>query len=409
MVRDSLLRDLDQRSPGFRASEHPLGKEAHATYPSHSETVFLELLTNEPDIVEPNVMDHVSVLETSGIGAERNRNAVAQRVYVGSRQHEMPTGLELIAATGQECVGIDDVLKHLESRDVTERSLDLELAPEITLHVAPRGSPLSCGSQLSAPVATTPYFFVTKRANCPWWHPRSSHAAPRWTWIVSSSSRRIRPKRYQGSWNGWIGSPSHSGPRYPRTSCHSNACELLGSSISSTWLSRSSRSLQLKQPRLAPALLCKRRCYPLRMTSANTDAFMKVVVGPVDHEIIALEADIRAAQLAADVDALDRLISEDLLFTGPDGNLATKQQDLDSHRSGAVRILEHEPIELRVRRVGDNVAIVALHARMAAAINGTIVRGNFRYTRVWAREDGAWRVVGGHVAPLADHLAAQNA
>jgi ketosteroid isomerase-like protein len=136
---------------------------------------------------------------------------------------------------------------------------------------------------------------------------------------------------------------------------------------------------------------------------------MKVVVGPVDHEIIALEADIRAAQLAADVDALDRLISEDLLFTGPDGNLATKQQDLDSHRSGAVRILEHEPIELRVRRVGDNVAIVALHARMAAAINGTIVRGNFRYTRVWAREDGAWRVVGGHVAPLADHLAAQNA
>src|SRR5262245_58241516 len=100
------------------------------------------------------------------------------------------------------------------------------------------------------------------------------------------------------------------------------------------------------------------------MTRKDMGALAKVLVGLDDPEIVALEADIRAAQLAADVGALDRLISEDLLFTGPDGRLATKAQDLAAHRSGVVRIREHEPLDLRIRRVGSNVAIVALCARM---------------------------------------------
>ncbi len=134
------------------------------------------------------------------------------------------------------------------------------------------------------------------------------------------------------------------------------------------------------------------------MAPADLDALQNALVGPEDPEIVRLEAEIRAAQLSADVAALDRLISEDLLFTGPDGKLGTKAEDLAAHRSGTVRIREHEPLELRVRRVGADVAIVALRTRMAVDVNSSVVRGTFRYTRVWAREQGAWRVVGGHVA-----------
>lgn len=138
------------------------------------------------------------------------------------------------------------------------------------------------------------------------------------------------------------------------------------------------------------------------MTRDEPSVFTNVLVGPDDAEIVALEADIRRAQLDADAGALDRLISEDLLFTGPDGQLGTKAQDLAAHRSGVVRIREHEPLELRIRRVGANAAIVALLARMAVEVNGSMVRGTFRYTRVWAREDGTWHVAGGHVAPAPD-------
>jgi ketosteroid isomerase-like protein len=125
------------------------------------------------------------------------------------------------------------------------------------------------------------------------------------------------------------------------------------------------------------------------------------LIGDPDPEIVALESELRSAQLAADVSVLDRLISEDLLFTGPDGNVGTKAQDLDAHRSGAVRFRTHEPEELRVRRVGTDVAITALRARLAVEVGGTLVRGTYRYTRVWAREHGdRWRVVGGHVSEI---------
>jgi ketosteroid isomerase-like protein len=126
------------------------------------------------------------------------------------------------------------------------------------------------------------------------------------------------------------------------------------------------------------------------------------LVGPADDEIVALEAALRRAQLDADVAALDALIAAELLFTGPDGQLGTKAQDLDAHGSGVVRFRAHEPEELRVRRVGTNVAVTALRARLAVEVAGTLVRGTYRYTRVWAREEGGpWRVVGGHVSEVA--------
>ncbi|MGI8402861.1 MAG: nuclear transport factor 2 family protein [Gemmatimonadaceae bacterium] len=126
-----------------------------------------------------------------------------------------------------------------------------------------------------------------------------------------------------------------------------------------------------------------------------------VVSGEADPDIVALEGEIRAAQLRADTIALDRLIADDLLFTGPDGRLGTKAQDLEAHRSGAIRFRAHEPEDLRVRRVGADVAVSALRARLEVEVAGTLVRGTYRYTRVWAREGGGpWRVVGGHVSEV---------
>jgi len=127
-----------------------------------------------------------------------------------------------------------------------------------------------------------------------------------------------------------------------------------------------------------------------------------VLVGAGDAEIVALEAALRAAQLSADVPALARLISDDLLFTGPDGQLGTKAQDLEAHGSGVVRFRSHVPEELRVRRVGADVVVTALRARLEVEVAGNLARGTYRYTRVWAREgDGQWRVVGGHVSAVA--------
>ena len=138
------------------------------------------------------------------------------------------------------------------------------------------------------------------------------------------------------------------------------------------------------------------------MSPSDITIFEAVLVGNSDPEIVALEARIRAAQLSADVAELETLIADKLLFTGPDGRLGTKSEDLAAHRSGVVRVREHVPEELRIRRVGADVAVVALLTRMAVEVAGTLVEGRYRYTRVWAREEeGPWRVVGGHVSAVA--------
>ncbi len=138
------------------------------------------------------------------------------------------------------------------------------------------------------------------------------------------------------------------------------------------------------------------------MIESDLSRMLAVVVGPADRSIVLLEAALRAAQLAADVKTLDSLIADELLFTGPDGRLGSKAADLAAHGSGWVRFREHEPLELRVRDVGDDVRVAALEARLTVEVGGAPVSGTYRYTRVWAREDGGtWRVVGGHVSEVA--------
>lgn len=133
-----------------------------------------------------------------------------------------------------------------------------------------------------------------------------------------------------------------------------------------------------------------------------------VLMGPPDPEIVALEARLRDAQLAADITALDGLIGDDLLFVGPDGRLATKGQDLAAHASAAIRFREHVPEELHVRRLGSDVAVTTLRARLAVEVSGALSRGTYRYTRVWAREANTpWRVVAGHVSPVPGNNASE--
>ena len=64
------------------------------------------------------------------------------------------------------------------------------------------------------------------------------------------------------------------------------------------------------------------------MNDSELSILQAVVQGSVPRDIVVAEARLRAAQLAADVSALDALIASNLLFTGPDGQLGTKAEDL---------------------------------------------------------------------------------
>ena len=119
-----------------------------------------------------------------------------------------------------------------------------------------------------------------------------------------------------------------------------------------------------------------------------------------DASLNACEAALRQAQLASDVRALDRLVDDALVFTGPDGAVYGKQDDLDAHRRGLIRITRLEPSEERIQRFG-HIAVVSVRMEMSGTFQGAAFAGPFRYTRVWRAHREGWRIVAGHVSAVA--------
>jgi hypothetical protein len=113
----------------------------------------------------------------------------------------------------------------------------------------------------------------------------------------------------------------------------------------------------------------------------------------------ACEAALRQAQLASDVRALDRLLDDALVFTGPNGAVYGKTDDLDAHRRGLVRITRLEPSEERIQRFG-HIAVVSVRMEMSGTFEGAPFAGPFRYTRVWRAQLDGWRIVAGHVSAV---------
>lgn len=104
--------------------------------------------------------------------------------------------------------------------------------------------------------------------------------------------------------------------------------------------------------------------------------------------------------LSSDVAALDTLIDDGLVFTGPFGDVVGKAADLESHATGIIRFTEMTPSEIQSRTYGD-IAVVVVRMAVAGMYAGAAFAGPYRYTRVWQRgSDHRWRIVAGHVSAI---------
>jgi ketosteroid isomerase-like protein len=109
---------------------------------------------------------------------------------------------------------------------------------------------------------------------------------------------------------------------------------------------------------------------------------------------------MRDAMLAGDVEALDRLLADDLVFTNQVGQCFTKADDLAAHSSGRLRIAQLDISDQRVRPA-ETFAIVTLVANVGGTFDGQGFSGSFTYTRVWELGDGRWRVAVAHCSAVA--------
>jgi len=110
------------------------------------------------------------------------------------------------------------------------------------------------------------------------------------------------------------------------------------------------------------------------------------------------EEELRTAMLAGDVDALDRLLDDALLFVAPNGDVAHKHDDLDNYRTRSQIITRHAPSDFMIELHGDDLGVVTVKVDLGGTFRGQPFEGIFRYTRTWRRSaGGAWRVIAGAV------------
>ncbi|PSB58973.1 nuclear transport factor 2 family protein [Chamaesiphon polymorphus] len=122
---------------------------------------------------------------------------------------------------------------------------------------------------------------------------------------------------------------------------------------------------------------------------------------PTELQIVEIEERLRQAMLKSDVAELDALIAPELIFTSYLGQLVSKEQDLDMHRSGAIKIESITPSERQIQ-LNEGFSIVSVRTHILGSYEGTAMESDFRFTRVWAVSSvGLLQIVAGHVGTIA--------
>jgi uncharacterized protein (TIGR02246 family) len=118
-------------------------------------------------------------------------------------------------------------------------------------------------------------------------------------------------------------------------------------------------------------------------------------------EIEALEEQLQQAMLNGDVEALDSLIADDLVFTMHTGLVINKQDDLEAHRTGIQKFTKVDLNDQQIRHYGD-CAVVTVKADLAGRFNGQAYAATYRFTRVWVKRQNRWQIAAGHVSQVSD-------
>ena len=115
------------------------------------------------------------------------------------------------------------------------------------------------------------------------------------------------------------------------------------------------------------------------------------------EEIIHVEKQLQQAMVNNDVQALERLIHDDLVFIDAEGNVQGKRDDIESHASGAVVQTAVEFVEEPVMHFYGENAIVAVKAHVQVRVQGKPLEAFCRYLRVWLFQDERWQIISGAV------------
>lgn len=110
------------------------------------------------------------------------------------------------------------------------------------------------------------------------------------------------------------------------------------------------------------------------------------------REVQAVENQWRRAMLNNNVGDMERLLADDYIAITASGTIETKSQALALRKAGTLRITQMELNDTKVRIYGDT-AVVTSRADISGNNGTRDISGHYRYTRVYNRRGGQWKIV----------------
>jgi len=112
------------------------------------------------------------------------------------------------------------------------------------------------------------------------------------------------------------------------------------------------------------------------------------------EDVFHIETVLVEAIKSSDVELLDSMLHDDLLFIAPNGQVITKQMDLDSHRAGEMSVEQLLPTVEEVKIVDDTAIAIIVYDTKGTML-GKPIQGQFRYIRIWKQFSDGLKVIGG--------------
>jgi ketosteroid isomerase-like protein len=117
----------------------------------------------------------------------------------------------------------------------------------------------------------------------------------------------------------------------------------------------------------------------------------------LDAEFSRLEDVWNTAHRNADADALTALWADDLEVVVPRMAPMSKSEALAFLRTGRIRFERYDTSDLKARRHGE-VVVITGRLQRAYTLGGNRRQDDWRFTKVYVRQAGAWRVLSFHAS-----------
>ena len=114
----------------------------------------------------------------------------------------------------------------------------------------------------------------------------------------------------------------------------------------------------------------------------------------MEQDIIDCENRLLDAIRNGDINTLDELLHDSLIFNIPTGQTITKEMDIENYRSGIMSVYDISSTDQTIKMI-DNISTVVVTIHLKAKYADQIIDGKFRYLRVWKLFNNSWKIIAG--------------